>query len=68
MATSYAETIHTKKQIKKILGNDEYQKDLINKINKIVDIPKIDEVAEEKALNSIYDALQELSLEIVDKI
>ena len=57
-----------KKQMIKILGNEEYQKELIDKINKRVDIPKIDEYAEEKALNQIYDALQTLSIEIVDKI
>ena len=55
-------------QVKKVLSNEEYQKELIGKINARVDIPKIDEAAEEKALNQIYDALQELSIEIVEKI
>ena len=57
-----------KAQMTKVLGNEEYQKELVDKINARVDIPKIDEDAEAKALNQIYDALQLLSLEIIDKI
>lgn len=57
-----------KRQIKKVLGDEKYQKELIDKINKKVDIPKIDEATEAKALNQIYDTLQNLLIEVVDKL
>lgn len=57
-----------KKIVIKQLENEEYKKLIITKINKKIDIPKVDEKTEEKTFNQIYDALKDLSVELIDNI
>jgi hypothetical protein len=57
-----------KRQIVKILENKEYKDKIITELNKKLDIPKVDEKAEEKLLIGIYDSVQEIAIEVVDNI
>lgn len=57
-----------KKIVSKQLENEEYQKIIIQKINDKIDIPKVDEETEAKTFNQIYDAIQELTIELIDNL
>ncbi|MFW6122155.1 MAG: hypothetical protein ACOC80_14835 [Petrotogales bacterium] len=59
-------------KIKKILlsnvNSEKYQKLIVTKANKKVDIPGIPERSEEKLFNEIYDATQEATTEMINGI
>jgi len=59
-------------KIKKILlsnvNSEKYQKLIVTKANKKVDIPGIPEKSEEKLFNDIYDATQEATTEMINGI
>lgn len=56
------------KAIVSYIQSEEYQKKFVTKINKKMDIPNLDEAAEAKLLNQVYDAAQDAGAEIVRNI
>lgn len=50
-----------------VLSN-EWQKKLTTKLNQKLDIPRISEATEEKIINQMYDAGQELAVEFIEGI
>lgn len=57
-----------KKWILSKVNDEELQKELIEKANKKIDLPKLPEEEEAKFLNSMYDTAQELINAYVDSI
>lgn len=54
--------------IKKLEEDTELRKRIIDGINEKVDIPKIDEKQEEKFLNSIFEAVKEVTIDILKEL
>lgn len=50
------------------IKNEENQKKYVELINKKLDIPNLSEESERKLLNQVYDAAQEATVEILDKV
>jgi len=57
-----------KKNLLNYVKSEEYQKNLVEKVNKKVDIPNVGEEAEANLLNQIYDAGQEVAVEFIENI
>ena len=59
---------HKEEIINKIF-DDELQEKIVKKLNEKIDIPFISEKTEEKALNAIYDSIEDVvKATIIDKI
>jgi hypothetical protein len=50
------------------IKSEEYQKKYIDLINNKINIPNLDEAAEAKLLNQIYDATQVALTEIIENV
>jgi hypothetical protein len=57
-----------KRIVKKKLADEELQRMLVDRLNAKLDIPKLDEVEEEKLFNAVYDASEEALLIAIDRI
>ncbi|MFW6247425.1 MAG: hypothetical protein ACOC22_04630 [bacterium] len=57
-----------KKFILEYVQSDEYQKELVAKINNKVDIPNVTEETEAMLFNQVYDAGQETIVEFVNNV
>lgn len=57
-----------KKIVKKKLADEKLQQMLVDRLNEKLDIPKLEEVEEEKLLNAVYDAAKEALLIAIDRI
>lgn len=57
-----------KRKANKLLSDENYQQKIVNLVNKKIDIPNIDEKAEEVALNQIYDTFQLLLKDFIEEL
>lgn len=57
-----------KKEIIKYINNEDNQKKYVKLLNDKVDLPNMDEEAEKRLIDQLYDALQVATIDMIEEI